>query len=200
GRQIVSAAGFVAWDVKGGDGVDTFNLNDQAAITSIEVNIDGGGPANTLNYNSDDRVSYVPGTTGTSGSFRLPFFTPFYDVNFSGITVANVNLVADTVGFVEAGAGANQITVTATAPTNARVTVDNGTQVTFTGLTAFVVNGNGGDDAISISPSGATFGTTINGGDPAAIDSLTVNGTLGVDTISYNPSTAIGSGSVKVNA
>ncbi|MBW8883489.1 MAG: hypothetical protein JF612_01660, partial [Planctomycetia bacterium] len=136
GRQIVTATpSFASWNIKGGNSADTFNLNDAAGIFPVELNIDGGsGSTNTLNYNSDDSVTYVPGTTSTSGAFQLLNFQPFYHVNFTGISVANVNLVVNTIGTVEAGGGANQITATGIGATSARVTVDNGTQVNFSGL------------------------------------------------------------------
>ena len=124
GRQVVTTAlsSFDSWTVKGGDNQDTFNINDAVGIDSIELNIDGGsGVANTINYFSDDHVTYVPGNTPTSGQFHLlPNFGHIFDVNFANISVANVDLTGNTIATVDAGGGGNQITAVGTAANSVR--------------------------------------------------------------------------------
>ena len=165
GRQVVTAttASFDSWTVKGGDNEDTFNINDAVGIDTIELNIDGGsGVANTINYFSDDNVTYVPGNTPTSGQFHLlPNFGHAFDVNFANISVANVDLTGNTIATVDAGGGANQITAVGTAANSVRVTVDNGTQVNFIDLTVLNLNGNAGDDVIAVTPNALAI-TAIN--------------------------------------
>ena len=202
GRQVVTTttASFDSWTVKGGDNEDTFNINDAVGIDSIELNIDGGsGVANTINYFSDDHVTYVPGNTPTAGQFHLlPFFGHAFDVNFANINVANVDLTGNTIATVDAGGGANQITAAGTAANSVRVTVDNGTQVNFIDLTVLNLNGNAGDDVFAVTPNTLAI-TAINvaGGDPTAnSDTLIVTATTGNDTIGYLPSNTIGSGQV----
>ena len=100
-------------------------------------------------------------------------------MNFTNISVANVDLTGNTIATVDAGGGGQpDYGQWARRPIASRVTVDNGTQVNFIDLTVLNLNGNAGDDVIAVTPNTLAITTiNVNGGDPTASDTLIVNGT-----------------------
>jgi hypothetical protein len=72
------------------------------------------------------------------------------------------------------------------------ITVNNAAVVNFTAYPTLTLNGNNGDDVLSIRP-GSLVGVTtlnVNGNDPTASDVVIVTGGAGVDTLTITPLTA----------
>lgn len=193
GRQVVTTtSSFLAWNVLGKAGSDSFVINESVgALNIIQLNIDGGtGAANSLSFNTNFVETYLP-AGGHDGSFRGGA-----EVNFTNIASATVSLSAPSLSAtVRAGGGANQITVNGTGANTVQVTVDDGTRVTFAGnLTTLNVNAGAGDDVIAVTPGAFTGagGINVDGGDPTASDLVIVNGTAGADNVTIDTLTADG--------
>ena len=90
------------------------------------------------------------------------------------------------------------MTVTGTSATSLATTVDNGTQVTFTGIATFNVSAGSGDDTIAVTPAAFTGTINVDGGSPSASDELSVSGSAGTNAFNYTLSNTVGSGSVAV--
>jgi Ca2+-binding RTX toxin-like protein len=190
GTQVVTTTNsFFSWNVKGGDGNDSFNVTETAgggAINVIELNVNGGTGTNSLNFSTAFGQTYVP-AGGDNGSLLGGA-----SINFTSFDTAVVTLAAPaTSATIAAGDGNNHITLNGTAANTVVATVDDGTEVTFTGtLTTVTVNANAGDDTISVTPGPFTGTVTVNGGDPTASDTLIVNGTAGFDNVNFAPTAA----------
>ncbi|MFO0943475.1 MAG: hypothetical protein U0930_22295 [Pirellulales bacterium] len=171
--QIVSLTNsFFAWNVRGGAGFDTFSVNEPNAVNGIELTIDGGTGENRLIQSTAFSTTYVPGgidrgeLIGGASIFMID------------IASATVNLVGPaTFATVEAGDSNNAITVSGNGASSATISVDESTVVNFGGaLNLLFVNGNGGNDNISVTAGGYVGNLQINGGEPTASDSVVING------------------------
>ena len=197
-KVITTTAAFFSWTVNAGDGGDSINLTDGNPVQLVHLNINGGGGTDTLNNLTAASTTYKPGSDNDAGSLtRGGLLT-----DFTGIDAVNVVLstAVGTTGTIDAGSGANQITVTGTGATSVVTTVDNHSPVSFSGatLTTLNVQAGAGDDAVAVTagPLGSAVTINVDGGAPAASDTLTVNGSAGVlDNLRYQP-TKVGEGSV----
>ena len=89
------------------------------------------------------------------------------------------------------------------APTNPAhqglVSINNLETIEFGNKTGLTINSLNGTDTVSINnttaQTGLVNGTTVNGGDPAAGDTLIVSGTTAADNVTYTP-TGTGTGTV----
>ncbi|MEZ6114403.1 MAG: hypothetical protein R3C99_25840 [Pirellulaceae bacterium] len=183
--------------LRGLGGDDTFNVT---ALANIGVTVQGDESANhtnVLNYTS------VGGTTVELGNNEIEDAgvagTP--DVVYAGIDVINVVAGGQNLT-VQGSTGNDDLLVRPTGANSATVIAEGQPIVNGSGIGTFTVDGNGGNDQVTVEGSaGADAFTTISdtlvaitGAESVVLanlganDALTINGFSGNDTFAVTPS------------
>ncbi len=187
----------------GGLGDDSFTVSgvdgSQAASHGVLTILGGGsGPiGDTLTVNpASGTTTVAQGATPDGGTISSPQSA---SITFGGlelVTIHGANPLIDQL-IVTGSQGNDSITVLNNASGN-QVLVNARTPISFNNYFTLTVDGQAGDDFVSVSPSGIALNSiNIIGGDPTASDTLLVNGTPGKDVIGFNPLSA-GAGNITI--
>jgi hypothetical protein len=184
--------------VAGGLGNDSLTVNSATNPLLLPTTFDGGVGVDSLILTGGSATTdtYTAGPQPGSGNSAIVFAGGTQTINFQNLepVLDNVQAVTLTVNGSPAN---NAINYTAGpgggifgANSTGLVTIDNQESIEFASKTSLIINGQAGDDVISLNnptmPTGLT-GITVNGNDPTASDTLIVNGTGGTDAINYAP-------------
>ncbi|MDP6717652.1 MAG: hypothetical protein QGF59_03315, partial [Pirellulaceae bacterium] len=179
--------GFDAIRVNALGGDDTLTVDvDGTPLVDIPVTYDGGDGSDVLNVTGNatggvTTVEYTPGPGITEG--RLTYDGTM-TIDFDGLEPVNDNVVAATliVNGTNADNAINYVAGTTGAPffvgLSGLVSVDAFETIEFNNKTNLILNGNAGDDVISLNNSttpASLTGITVNGNDPTASDTLVLN-------------------------
>ncbi len=212
GRNAVSYTGAEVVTVNGLGGNDTFNVTPAAGVG---IFIDGGDPISTLPGDAlsvaagGGTVTFTSGPTPDSGSFAVTGDQP---VSFTHIESASVT--GATAAVINGTAGPDTITVTARDSSTSAgadgvqdftTAINAGPTVLFLNVPLLTVNALDGSDEVVLqapAPNNAVWNVavTINGGPPAASDTLVVQ-TPGAaaETAVYTP-TAVDGGTLNLSS
>ena len=147
-----------------GDSIIIKGLATAAASTYTPGNVEGDGKSGVLTYTVGSRTHVV----------EFKGLEPVLDLVPGTVTVNGTN-ADNAISYIQ---GAN--------PANGMVTVDGFETYEFGAKTALTINGNSGDDVISVDAAVVPAGLTainVNAGSPTASDTVIVSGTTGADTI-----------------
>ena len=214
GEQTLSLAQVQKIVINGGEGDDTLIIDNPAGSvfapnTLILFNGEGGN--DTLLIRGGGGASfaetYQPGPGKDEGMITMSNGIVSQVIQFSGLepVLDNVPSASLTVN----GTNADDAINYAQGPgggifvgNTGRVSVGNFETIEFNNKTNLVINGLAANDTINLhynnstNPAGLSGTITVNGGDPAASDTLIVNGLSGVlDNLRYLP-TSVGAGTV----
>ncbi|MDB5338606.1 MAG: Alkaline phosphatase, partial [Planctomycetaceae bacterium] len=207
----ISAATHVIVNLDAGQ--DEFEIDNGGAggffgnLSLLDITYDGGadGDRLTLINGTVGFEKYTPGPNPGEGNISVISTAPTrsFLLNFQNLDPAS-NFIGSPVFdnmtgplMIEAGPADNAISYTATPFSTATgmVTVDDFALINFINKSTLTIDGQGGDDTISLNNPNTPTGLTdiiVNGGDPTASDTLIVNGTTGQDTVTIDQLTLDG--------
>ncbi|HEY2411086.1 MAG TPA: hypothetical protein VGI40_02525, partial [Pirellulaceae bacterium] len=167
---VIKVPGGIQYD--GGDGIDTLTLTGTTSVTTTYSV--GPGP-------SDGKIEQEDNSENTQ-VIQFTGLEPVLDTTPGTATVNGTN-ADNAISYTQGSSAANGL-----------VAVDAYETFEFSNKSTLTINGQGGDDTISLNnPSTPNLltGITVNGGDPTAdTDTVVANGTAGTNGINFSPTSA----------